>query len=209
MDTPEENTPHENTLEQSAVPDTASNGTGGMSTNRKIMLALIAALVLVAAGMYAWKAAAVAGVEDKLAQTVAQDAQARTQLIEQARQLEARAAQQALGRFSIPFAWAVRREVMAANLDQVDQYFAELVQMKDFRSAVLADPAGKILVASDRKQLAAKFSDLYPAQYLQVSAVGIEPAGNGALRAVIPIMGLDKRLATVVLDYKPPAFTLQ
>jgi hypothetical protein len=181
----------------------------GMDTNRKIMLGLAAALVLVAVAMYGWKFAAVSALEDKLAQAEAQNSQARSQLVEQARQLDARSSEQALSRFSIPFAWAVRREVMAANLDQVDQYFAELVQMKVFKSAVLADPNGKILVASDRKQLAAAFSSLYPAQYLQASAIKVESAGNGALRAIIPIMGLNQHLATVVLEYTPPAYTLQ
>jgi hypothetical protein len=181
----------------------------GMDTNRKIQLGLAAALVVVAVGMYAWKVSAVGVVEDKLVQAEAQHTQARSQLIEQARQLDARQTEVALRQFSTPFSWAIRREVMASNLDQVDQYFTELVKLQGFQSAVLAQPDDKVIVASDRKQLAATFSSLYPAQYLQASEIRIEHAANGNLRAIIPILGLNQQLGTVVLEYAPPAYTLQ
>lgn len=174
----------------------------GMSTDRKIQLGLAAVLVAVAVGMYAWEVSAVGAVEERMNQ-------ARSELLQQARQLDAQRSQEALGRFSTPLAWAVRREVMAANLDQVDQYVTDLVQLPGFKSAVLAQPDGKIVVASDRSKLAAPFSSLYPEQYLQAAEIRIEPAAGDQLRAVIPIMGLNQRLGTLVLDYAPPAFGLQ
>lgn len=181
----------------------------GMDTNRKIQLGLAAAMVVVAVGMYAWKVAAVGAVEEKLAQAEAQHVQARAQLIEQAGQLNARHAEAALHQFSTPLAWAIRRELMAGNLDQVDQYFTGLVQTEGFQSAVLAQPDDKVVVASDRKQLAQAFSSIYPAQYLQVRATKIERAANGNLRAIVPILGLNQHLGTVVVEYMPPAYTLQ
>ena len=49
-----------------------------------------------------------------------------------------------------------------ANLDQIDQYLTELVQMAGFQSAVLANPEDKVIVASDRKKRAENFSAIYP-----------------------------------------------
>ncbi len=202
MNNPEEN--KENTLETSIQSKFA-----GLDTNRKVMIGLGAALVVLAVALYAWKVAAVGAVEDKLAQSQAQHVQARAELIEQARQLDARGNEEALRRFGTPLAWAVRREVMAANLDQVDQYLTDLVQIRGFQSALLANPEGKVIVASDRKQIAAQFSSLYPAQYLQAGEIQVEQVPEGKLRAVIPIMGLNRRLGTLVLEYTPPPFTLQ
>lgn len=193
-----------NTTEKTAYPQTV-----GMDTSRKVILGLGAILVLVVIGMYIWKTAAVGAVAEQLAQVEAQQAQAHAQLLDQARQLDARRGEEALRRFSIPFAWVIRREVMAANLDQVDQYFTDLVKMEGFQAAVLAQPDGKIVVASDRKKLAETFSSLYPAQYLQADAIKIDHAANGGLRAIIPIMGLNQHLATLVLEYTPPAYPLQ
>ena len=181
----------------------------GMDTNKKIMLGLVAALIVVAAGMFVWKSAAVSAVESKLAEVQAQQAQARADLIAQARELDARQDAESLKRFSTPLAWAIRRELMASNLDQVDQYLTQLVQMNGFQAAVLASPDDKILVASDRKKLAEPFSSIYPAQYLQAKDVQVESAANGSLRAIIPIMGLNQQLGTLVVEYASPAYPLQ
>jgi hypothetical protein len=181
----------------------------GMDTNRKIMLGLVIALVVVAGIMHGWRVAAVGTLENKLALVESQQAQARDQLIEQARELDARHAEETLRLFSTPFAWAVRREAMASNLDQVDQYFTDLVQLPGFEAAVLAQPDGKIMVASDRKQLAQPFASLYPAEYLAFSDIKILREANGRLRAVIPILGLNQQLGTLVLVYTPPVYSLK
>ena len=181
----------------------------GMDTDRKIMIGLVVALVLVAGGMYMWKTAAVNAVQQQMAAMQEEQAKARTGLIALAKQMDVQRAELALSRFSVPFAWSIRRELMASNLDQVDQYFTELVQIEGFQSAVLATQDDKVVVASDRKQLAAAFSTLYPVDYLQATAIRVDRTASGSLRALIPIMGLNQHLGTVVLEFSPPAYTLQ
>ncbi|MBU1665421.1 MAG: hypothetical protein KKG92_08475 [Gammaproteobacteria bacterium] len=181
----------------------------GMDSQRKIMLILVGILLFVAAAMYGWRVVAVTSLENKLAAAESKQLQARDQLIEQARQLDARHSAESLRRFSVPIAWVIRREVMAANLELVDQYFTDLVQRQGFQAALLAKPDGKVLVASDRKKLAEPFTNLYPAQYLEASEIKVERTANGNLLTIIPIMGLNQLLGTVVLEYTPPAYSLQ
>lgn len=187
----------------------ASGKPRGMSWERKVMLGLVIALVAVAAYMYGWKVAAVDTVEKKLAQAEAQQAEAHAQQIKQIKQLDEARAEEALRLFSIPLAWAIRRELMVGNLNQVDQYFGQLVQIKGFKSAVLARPDGKVIVASDRKKLVETFSGLYPGVNLDSNEIMLERVGNGIFRAIIPIFGLNKHLGMVVVDYLPPASPLQ
>ena len=67
-----------------STTETSASGTKtGMDGNRKIMLGLVAALVVVVVGMVFWKTAAVSAVETKMAELQAQQAQAREQLITQ------------------------------------------------------------------------------------------------------------------------------
>ncbi|SFO01300.1 hypothetical protein SAMN05216386_2353 [Nitrosospira briensis] len=192
-------------MDQFENNSTAASNSRGMSRERKIMLGLVVALLIVAVGMYGWKVAAVEAVENRLAQVEAQQAEAHAQLIGQAKQLDDRRAEEALNLFSIPFAWAVRRELIAGNLNQVDQYFGQLVQMRGFKSAVLAKPDGKVIVASDRKKLAETFSSLYPDVDPNSNEIKLEKVGNEIFRAIIPILGLNKHLGLVVLEYMPPA----
>lgn len=194
---------------EEAATETAPAKTRGMDGNRKIMLALVGALVLVAAIMHGWRVVSVGSLENKLAAAEARQLQARDQLIEQARQLDARQEEASLRRFSVPVAWVIRREAMANNLEQVDQYFTDLVKIPGFQATTFASPEGKVLVASDRKKLAEPFAKLYPAHYLQASEIKVERAANGNLLAIIPIMGLNQQLGSVVLEYTPPAYSLQ
>lgn len=187
----------------------ASGKPRGMSWERKVMLGLVIALVAVAAYMYGWKVAAVDTVEKKLAQAEAQQAEAHAQQIKQIKQLDEARAEEALRLFSIPLAWAIRRELMVGNLNQVDQYFGQLVQIRGFKSAVLARPDGKVIVASDRKKLVETFSGLYPGVNLDSNEIMLERVGNGIFRAIIPIFGLNKHLGMVVVEYLPPASPLQ
>ncbi len=187
----------------------ASGKPRGMSWERKVMLGLVIALVAVAAYMYGWKVAAVDTVEKKLAQAEAQQAEAHAQQIKQIKQLDEARAEEALRLFSIPLAWAIRRELMVGNLNQVDQYFGQLVQIRGFKSAVLARPDGKVIVASDRKKLVETFSGLYPGVNLDSNEIMLERVRNGIFRAIIPIFGLNKHLGMVVVEYLPPASPLQ
>lgn len=187
----------------------AANKPSGISQERKIRLGLVAALLMAVAGMYAWKVAMVDEVKNEVAEVKAQQAEASAQLVNQAKQLDDRRVKESLRLFSIPFAWAIRRELMAGNLDQVDQYLGELVQIRGFKSAVLAKPDGKVIVASDRKKLIETFSGLYPGADLGSNEITLEDASNGSLRAFIPILGLNRPLGMVVLEYVPPAYTLQ
>ena len=196
-------------MDQVENNDTTPSKSGGMRLERKIMLGLVAALVIVVVGMYGWKVAAVNAVENRLAQVEAQQAEARAQIINQAKQLEDARVEEALRLFSIPFAWAIRRELMAGNVNQVDQYLGQLVQIRGFESAVLAQPDGKVIVASDRKKLVEPFSSLYPDVDLNTNEIKLEKAGNGTFRAIIPILGLNKQLGVVVVEYVPSAYTPQ
>lgn len=177
--------------------------------SRKLIYGLAGALVVVILAMYAWKQSAVSGLEAQLAQAEARLTEARAQLIGEAKKIDADKTVESLRLFSRPFGWSIRREMLAKNLDQVDQYFSELVQIPNFQAATLALPDGNVAVASDRKRLGVAFTELYPQGYLQADGVLVEPDGAGNLRAVIPVLGLNQRLGTVVLEYQPTAYPLQ
>ena len=75
------------TTETNPTPEKSS----GMDTNpHKIMLVLVVTLIVVIVAMLVWKSAAVNSVEKKLVQVQTERVQDRTNLLEQARQLDAR-----------------------------------------------------------------------------------------------------------------------
>jgi cobalamin synthase len=129
----------------------------------------------------------------------------RTELLAQAAAQQAQATRQALTMFAVPLAWAIRRELMADNLDQVDQYVTDLVKMKGFERVVVAKPDGTVVVASDRKNLGAAFASLYAERHLAADQVGTEETAPGRWLVVVPVMGLSARLGTLAIEYQAPA----
>jgi hypothetical protein len=113
-------------------------------------------------------------------------------------------ARQLLTSFSLPLAWAVRREMMAGNLDQVDQYVTELVRQPGFEQVVVAQPDGKIVVASDRKNQGKAFASLYDKRYLAADRISLQETAPGKWLVVVPILGLNARLGTVAIAYRLP-----
>jgi uncharacterized protein HemX len=93
-----------NEHDTSSASDTHGGGSG---RERKAILVLLVALVLLGGGMYLWKASAVRAVQDKLSQAETQQAQARTQLVDEAKQLNAQSSAESLRRFCMPLAWAI------------------------------------------------------------------------------------------------------
>lgn len=129
------------------------------------------------------------------------------QRAEWAKQAEARQAEmvkQSLNQFGVPLAWAIRREMMGDNLDQVDQYVTDLVKLEGFEGVTVAKADGSIVVASDRRHLGAAFGSLHAERYLTAEQITAEETAPGQWLLVVPVMGLNARLGTVAIDYRAP-----
>lgn len=129
------------------------------------------------------------------------------QRAEWSKQAEARQAElvkQSLNQFGVPLAWAIRREMMAGNLDQVDQYVTDLVKLDGFEGVTVAKADGSIVVASDRRNMGVAFGSLYAERYLTAEQISAEETAPGQWLLMVPVMGLNTRLGTVAIDYRAP-----
>lgn len=109
------------------------------------------------------------------------------------------------GLFGTALAWAVRSAMLRNNLDEIDQYFGELVKNPRIALVLLADADGKVLRTTDRRFLDTSFSQHFPADLLQGADVSIHAADGNLTRLVLPIQGLTSRLGTVLLVYSGAA----
>jgi type II secretory pathway pseudopilin PulG len=132
----------------------------------------------------------------------------RAALLKQADAQHADTVKRSLNLFGVPLAWAMRREMMAGNLDQVDQYVSDLVKLDGVVEVTVAKEDGTIVVASDRRQVGAAFGSLYAERYLREDAIVVDEIAPGQWLLVAPLMGLSGRLGTVVVGYRPPPFAL-
>ena len=171
----------------------------GYFQNNRVLVITVSILVIIIVWLFISSGIKVRNVEQAAAVKTAE-------VIQKSEALQSETVKQSLSMFGMPLAWAVRREMMASNMAQVDQYVTDLVKQKGFQQVVVAKEDGKIAVASDRKHIGAAFSTLYPANYLSAEKITVEDKGAGKWLLVIPVMGLNARLGVVAMEYQvPPA----
>lgn len=112
-------------------------------------------------------------------------------------------ADEARRQFGTALAWAVRGEMIRNNFDQIDQFFTEVVKLPHTERALLADSTGKVRVSTDRRDLGAALTARVPVEMTLEDAVTVRAAADGTRLLVVPIMGLNSRLGTVVVIYRP------
>jgi hypothetical protein len=177
--------------------------------HRYRLLIIVAVIGLVIIGwIYVSKGIAVRQAQEKVGQMQETVATQRMEWVKQAETRQAEMVKQSLSQFGVPLAWAIRREMMAGNLDQVDQYVTDLVKQEGFESVAVAKADGVIAVASDRRQVGAAFGSLYAERYLTAEQITAEETAPGQWLLVVPVMGLTARLGTVAIEYRAPPFSL-
>lgn len=155
-----------------------------------------------------WQRVAISRAEARLekdrAAMTAQFEADRNALLSQLRSRMASESDEARRQFGLSLAWAVRGEMIRNNLDQVDQFFAEIVKLPNTERVLLVGNDGKVLVTTDRRYQGADATSLVSADALQLPQVSIRGEADGSRRLIIPIMGLNNRLGTVVMSYRQP-----
>lgn len=178
--------------------------------HRYRLLIIIAVIGLVIIGwFYVSKGIAVRQAQEAVKQAQESVAAQRADWDKQAEARHAEMAKQSLSQFGVPLAWAIRRELMGGNMDQVDQYVTDLVKLEGFEGVTVAKADGVIAVASDRRHLGAAFGNLYAERYLTAEQISAEETAPGQWLLVVPVMGLTARLGTVAIDYRAPPFSLE
>lgn len=177
-------------------------GEGGGRSNRSLWLWIIGLLLLVVVGVYAWKEIQVGNVRGEAEER-------RQALVERAGERVDQRTRNLLRLSAQPLGWAVRSEMIRRNLDQVDAYLTDFVQEEGVESAVLAGERDSVLIATDRRFQGARFSDHLPAELLERDETAVEATDDERLRIVVPIMGINQRLGTLVVFYRPEEVRLE
>jgi cell division protein FtsL len=101
------------------------------------------------------------------------------------------------------FSWAVRGELTRDNKDQVNQMMIELVKENDYRQVVLLSGDGSVVLSTDKKFEGEGFNNSVYEALLGSDNVQVSPQKNGDLLVAAPVFGIDSRLGTVIITYRP------
>ncbi len=158
---------------------------------------VIAGLVLLIIFLLIWRVISVRGLEKEMARQQAQFA-------EQSRQMLHEDTRHALRLASVPLVWAVRREMIHDNMDQVNQYMTSLIREKNIEQILLVREDGVVFLSTDKKNEGAAAENIFPKSMLEQNDVTIVDDGAGTYQVFAPVMGLNARMGTLILVYRLP-----
>lgn len=168
-----------------------------MQLPAKYAAVLVGIIVIV----FAWKVIAVNKVESDMTKELENE---RVLITQQAREYADKQYIREEERFGQVLSWAVRGELIRNNLDQVDQYLSELVKMRDTERVVLISEDGQLLVSTDKRLEETKGTEIFPSEILNLQKITVKSDVDGKKILVVPVMGLNKKIATVVVSYNLP-----
>lgn len=156
---------------------------------------LVFILIIVAAGMYLWGYVKVKQMEKTVKEK-------EIVMVERAQLMVNENAQNLLKATALPLVWAIRKEMIRGNYEQINDYMERLIQEKGFKEILLVDPQGIITLATDKKLQGQKFADYYPAEILEVDDVRVF-GDSDIIRVAAPVMGINAKLGVLVFTYTP------
>jgi hypothetical protein len=163
--------------------------------NKRIYLYTTGILLVSLIGMFIWKVIAVKNMEKKM------EAQ-RVKLVERSEQIVSDNTRDFLRLTTIPLVWAVRKEMIKENYDQIDEYLTRFIKERNMKQILVVKSDGTIAVATDKKIEGMSVSSLYPTQIMEQGDINISVDKDGNLQVVAPIMGLNARIGTLILIYQ-------
>jgi len=157
-------------------------------------LYVASALIVLLGGVYGWKVLAVRSVER------AMEAQ-RAGHVVQLRQALTRETSEMLRLTGLPLGWAVRAAVLKDDYDQVNDYFNRFVKEPFISLVAYVRIDGAIMAATDKKMEGQPAAAYYDTALFGADEVRVVDRGGGDILLVVPVMGFDSRLGTLVVSY--------
>jgi len=105
-----------------------------------------------------------------------------------------------------PLVWSIRAEMLRGNLEQVNILITDMVKEKNFQYIHLVEPDGKVLLSTNKRLEGQSLKGEIDAALLSTESPVAKRNDEKQLVVAAPVMGVDRRLATLVFCYQPELF---
>ena len=108
-----------------------------------------------------------------------------------------------------PLVWSIRTEIMRGNLEQVNYLISDFVKEKNLLYIHVIEPNGNVLLSTNKKLETNIIGGEIDTSLLRIQKPFIEAYVNDIFVVAAPVMGVDRRIATVVFGYKPDLIIME
>jgi hypothetical protein len=109
---------------------------------------------------------------------------------------------------AVTLEWAVRAELVREDLRDVEEYMIHLAKRREIRRVLVARRDGLVIAATDknlRHQRLDRVVEGLPPESSDIQSIRVD---GRILRLIVPVMGLESRLGTLVFEYEQPDILL-
>lgn len=167
-----------------------------MEQGKKVYLYIIGGLVILLTGVFAWKVLAVRSVEKEMAEQ-------RVQIIEKSQRIIADKTKYFLRLTVMPFTWAIRKEMLRDNYEQINEYLVQFIKEPHVKLIIISGTDGTIKAATDKKMEGQALYSLYPQVQNDLNEIAISDDKKGNILLASPLMGYNKKLGMLLMVYEP------
>jgi hypothetical protein len=168
------------------------------SSQNKLFLYAIGALVLLLIVMWIWKGIAVGRVERQVEKERAELAAQRAELEQRLREESAQRIEETLRLMGVPLGWAIRTEAISDDYDQIEDYAARLIKEPRVKRVVFVDSDGSVRMSTDRKLQGEPASSFY-GDLASRNDIALKQEESGDYQLMVPILGYSSRLGSLIV----------
>ena len=163
----------------------------------RIVLLAIAGWGITALGMYLWRVISLLRLRRASRRTATERQEVLQGHIDSA-------VAEAIELAAITTEWAVRAELVRDDVEDVQEYMQRLVKRPLIRRAFVAKADGIVVGAGDRSLRGKPITLLVPQLPTDLTKLQKNPLADEGLLFVVPVMGLESRLGTLILEIVRP-----
>lgn len=109
---------------------------------------------------------------------------------------------EALKLFSKPYVWAVRKEMLTKNYQQINLYASDMIHEKGFQSIMVSDAEGIVISSTEKKSEGQQINTIVKPEYLSADSSTINNINDSIMILNSPIMGFNSRLGVLTIYKK-------
>jgi hypothetical protein len=107
---------------------------------------------------------------------------------------------------SRPMVWSIRAEMLRGNNEQIDLFISDMVRERNFRNILITNINGEVILSTNKMQEGQQAEQYVKAEMLSSENTLVETDDNNNLILSAPILGFDRRLGTLIIEYQPENF---
>jgi hypothetical protein len=104
---------------------------------------------------------------------------------------------------SRPLVWSIRAEMLRGNFEEISLLISDMVRERNFRNIFVANAEGEIIVSTNKMQEGQQSSQHVPREMVAPENTTVITNDNNMLVLAAPVLGFDRRLGTLVIEYHP------